>query len=326
MGNTSRAVGVLFRQTRQRLHPKDVTDGGAIFADAFIAALRRGGKRRAPTTDPQVLAWRQRLYSAKWLAKPGVQETQSALRALNYRQGLAQQGRELRRAGRDPVKLAAKRAKWKALNPDKEKAAQRAYSKRRWQKGRSQQEKAARLARDARRRLAQGKPRRVIKHEAHVGVFLEWQRSQHRLHDAHVREFKSDPSRLYAWRYQHDLEFRLKELVRRQVRKKVDSKDRISDLIRAALRRDGQSGKVHDMLGWSIAELRDHLKGQLPAGISLMSLGANGFHIDHIIPKRFFDLTKLEGVRAYWSLENLRPLPAEENLRKGSKLEVDHVL
>ncbi len=45
-------------------------------------------------------------------------------------------------------------------------------------------------------------------------------------------------------------------------------------------------------------------------------------HIDHILPKAIFEYRKAEDLafQVCWGLDNLRLLPAEENLRKKAKL------
>ena len=45
-------------------------------------------------------------------------------------------------------------------------------------------------------------------------------------------------------------------------------------------------------------------------------------HIDHRIPKSLFNIQgiKSKGFKACWKLENLQPMWAEENMKKGNKI------
>jgi hypothetical protein len=74
-------------------------------------------------------------------------------------------------------------------------------------------------------------------------------------------------------------------------------------------------------LGYTIAQLRTHLEAQFTRGMSWTTKRNGGVHLDHILPKRCFDLTTDEGVQAYWSLSNLRPVWRKENLRKAARVE-----
>lgn len=49
-------------------------------------------------------------------------------------------------------------------------------------------------------------------------------------------------------------------------------------------------------------------------------------HIDHIIPSSLYDLTNPEEIKKCWNPNNLRLLPASENLSKGGKLDMELVL
>lgn len=80
--------------------------------------------------------------------------------------------------------------------------------------------------------------------------------------------------------------------------------------------------KWQQILGYSMRELVEHLMRTLPKGAKWEQFIEGELHIDHITPRAAFDLTRVEEVRACWSLGNLRLLPAEQNMRKGSRVEV----
>jgi hypothetical protein len=47
--------------------------------------------------------------------------------------------------------------------------------------------------------------------------------------------------------------------------------------------------------------------------------GTHGWHIDHIIPSSMFRFSGIcdENVKKCWGLDNLQPLWAKENIKKG---------
>ena len=165
-----------------------------------------------------------------------------------------------------------------------------------------------------RARRAAGVPARL--HDAHVRLWAIVRLMRDKvLHDAHVKEWKRD-SIQYRWRYQNDEEFRIAECLRRQLRKKADI-ERIEAAVRASIHNDAPGVAVERLLGYSMADLKRHLERQFRGGMNWRTYGRNGWHIDHIKPKRCFDLTRVDEVRAFWALPNLRPLPAKENLKKN---------
>lgn len=120
----------------------------------------------------------------------------------------------------------------------------------------------------------------------------------------------------YRLRYGQDPEFRLTELFRTYARKAA--KGRFGEYLRSALVRGGGS-EVCELFGYSIPELRRHLEKQFGRQMSWELFAEGAIHIDHIIPLASFDLSDEQEVRAAWSLTNLRPLWARENVTKGAR-------
>lgn len=86
--------------------------------------------------------------------------------------------------------------------------------------------------------------------------------------------------------------------------------------------REGKAGRSWEQIvGYTVDELMAHLRRQLPAGCTDADLATGRVHIDHIVPKSSFDVATEQGVRAAWCLSNLRPVPAQVNLRKGARRE-----
>lgn len=123
----------------------------------------------------------------------------------------------------------------------------------------------------------------------------------------------------YRLHYTLDLEFNLKERIRRQHTKKA-KRDGIQEIIRSAIQRNGRSRKVEERCGYTIAELKAHLERQFTRGMNWDRFMAGDIHIDHIIPQREFDLQDDEQWRKCWCLSNLQPLWAKDNLEKRDRV------
>lgn len=88
--------------------------------------------------------------------------------------------------------------------------------------------------------------------------------------------------------------------------------------INVALKRKTKSKKTMELIGTSIENLWIHLEKSFKPGMNRENYGK--WHIDHIRPCSSFDLSKPEEQSICFHYSNLSPLWAEENLKKGSKL------
>ena len=101
------------------------------------------------------------------------------------------------------------------------------------------------------------------------------------------------------------------------------SKRLLRSRLTLALRKVGyKSAPTEKLLGCSFAEARTHIESQFKAGMSWSA--PSSFHIDHIIPCAFFDLTDSAHQRMCFCYLNLQPLTPEENIRKGDTLPPHH--
>ena len=141
------------------------------------------------------------------------------------------------------------------------------------------------------------------------------------LHDAYVRVLRDSNALMYRWRYANDPEFALSERMRRQIKKKLAFDPHLPEAVRYGLKNDKRSNKVEALLNYTISDLRVHLERQFLPGMTWQGLSRTGWHVDHILPRKCFDVSTLDGIKAYWSLSNLRPLWARDNLRKGARIE-----
>jgi hypothetical protein len=100
----------------------------------------------------------------------------------------------------------------------------------------------------------------------------------------------------------------------------------VSSAISEALRYN-KGGSCFDYLPYTIQELKQHIESQFESWMSWETYGRANinkktWNIDHIIPQSAlpYDNMKHPNFQKCWALENLRPLEAIENLKKGNKI------
>jgi hypothetical protein len=110
-------------------------------------------------------------------------------------------------------------------------------------------------------------------------------------------------------RYSNDPAYRLEVLCRNRINFLLNGKNK--------------SKATLELIGCSGEELKEHLEKQFVDGMTWENYG--DWHIDHIRPCASFDLSVPEQQRVCFHYTNLQTLWAEDNMRKGSKLDYcDH--
>lgn len=94
----------------------------------------------------------------------------------------------------------------------------------------------------------------------------------------------------------------------------------VSRAIRGAVAGGKDGRRWEELVGYTRAELVEHLEKQFDEKMSWDNYGSY-WHIDHIVPKSSFKFNcyEDESFRRCWSLNNLQPLEAKENIRKGNR-------
>jgi len=116
----------------------------------------------------------------------------------------------------------------------------------------------------------------------------------------HYREYH----RIYCNdRYKNDINYRLASSLRSR--------------LYAAVKNNQKKGSAVGDLGCSVEELKIHLESKFAKGMSWGNYGKNGWHIDHIQPLIFFNLSNREELLKACHRSNLQPLWASDNIRKG---------
>jgi hypothetical protein len=99
---------------------------------------------------------------------------------------------------------------------------------------------------------------------------------------------------------------------------------RLAACISAALVQSLKAAKAgrhwETLVGYTVNELMAHLESKFKPGMSWENQGSY-WHIDHIKPQSWFDQLNPEQFKECWALENLQPLEATENIRKGNRWE-----
>ena len=114
----------------------------------------------------------------------------------------------------------------------------------------------------------------------------------------------------------------------RRKRRITNSTYRLNCLMKSAIRKSLKNGHSKQGRHWetlvpyNAIQLEKHLKKTLPKGYTWQDFMQGKLHIDHIIPKSAFYFTKPEdmGFQICWALDNVRLLPALENINKRAKL------
>jgi hypothetical protein len=103
-------------------------------------------------------------------------------------------------------------------------------------------------------------------------------------------------------------------------RRKTSPSNRIRESMAArmwAALKGRSDGRLFSRLGYSLEDLMVHLEGKFQAGMSWENYGC--WHVDHKKPCVLFDLTDSSQFAQCWTLQNLQPLWARDNIQKGAK-------
>ncbi len=124
------------------------------------------------------------------------------------------------------------------------------------------------------------------------------------------------------YRQEHKEESRIYQNNRRKTDLKFNLNHKIRNSIRKALKGNKNGKHWEELVGYSLDALMNRLFQTMPEGYAWQDYMEGRLHLDHIIPKSAFnyDSVKHADFKKCWSLNNLRLLPASENMSKGSKL------
>jgi hypothetical protein len=99
---------------------------------------------------------------------------------------------------------------------------------------------------------------------------------------------------------------------------------KISSSLRSRIRKQlkglgsKKTDRTMEIIGCTIEELKQHLQSQFKGSMNWRNYGPV-WHVDHIVPCSYFDLTKPEEIRRCYHFTNLRPLWAKANIRQADR-------
>lgn len=200
-------------------------------------------------------------------------------------------------------------ARWRAAHRDKYLASMREYDAR-------PERKKAKATRAAKERKSDEYRDRIREYRARPDVRardLDQQRVRRSTPEfkAKIKEHRSNPS---VKRRAADRQ--------RAIRQTPEGM--LNNRMRSAIRRGLAQGVGFSVasksLGYNLADIRIHIEKQFLDGMSWDN--AHDWHIDHIIPLSHFSFESVDddGFKAAWSLTNLRPVWATDNLKKSDKI------
>ena len=100
-------------------------------------------------------------------------------------------------------------------------------------------------------------------------------------------------------------------------------KRRVGSSVRKALKNQGKTkgGSTFSALPYAPQDLVEHLEKQFDEKMNWDNYGTY-WHLDHIYPQSLLPYSSLEdeNFQKCWALDNLQPLEAIENLKKGSRV------
>lgn len=97
---------------------------------------------------------------------------------------------------------------------------------------------------------------------------------------------------------------------------KCNLRKRLSFLLRKNI--ISKTEQTFDLLGISIQDFMKYLESKFQEGMTFENYGQ--WHLDHIKPCYYFDLTKLEDREKCFHFSNIQPMWAVDNLRKNKNL------
>lgn len=147
-----------------------------------------------------------------------------------------------------------------------------------------------------------------------------YRRNREKAQAAVLRWRKNHPGKERGYARKSRANNRIKENAYQRQRRMTSGSFRIAANLRRrvnkAIRGTDKSIRTLELLAMSMKEFRVYLQGQFRDGMGWENYGKT-WHLDHIRPCASFDLTNPEQQRVCFRWDNIQPLLAIENMKKG---------
>jgi len=155
------------------------------------------------------------------------------------------------------------------------------------------------------KRKKQQKQWRKDNPEKVIEINKRWQKRNPEKLKKCCKRWRENNSQYFKNRYRTNLRFNLNWKISKEIEKELKSNKHWEVLV-----------------GYTVNDLIKRLLKTMPLDYSWNDFLRGELHIDHIIPISAFNFNKPEDYdfQRCWALENLRLLPAKENLKKYNKL------
>ena len=151
------------------------------------------------------------------------------------------------------------------------------------------------------------------------------------LHSEEIKErvrlwSKNNPEKVRGyklkWKKNNPLYWNKYNYNRRKTDLKFNLNERMSCLIRQSLKNNKNGRHWEILVGYDLSNLIKRLDKTMPKNYNWQDFLEGKLHIDHIIPMSAFNYSwvKHPDFKRCWALDNLRLLPAKENMMKHNKL------
>tara|TARA_R110000765_G_scaffold28525_7_gene68726 strand:+ start:208 stop:894 length:687 start_codon:yes stop_codon:yes gene_type:complete len=112
------------------------------------------------------------------------------------------------------------------------------------------------------------------------------------------------------WRRENNLNYRMRQNLNGRLVKALQSNALSARKL----------ASIVELTGCTMSEFVSYIETLWVDGMNWNNYGKRGWHLDHIIPCRKFDLSKLDEQKACYNYTNFQPLWWYDNLKKGSSL------